>query len=177
MGFFIPTGSHCSMLPGKNQTPENDPIPRMVAYADTQPKQIILVASTGVHDILKLLDDTTLNFYCEYARDLIGRTTTDTSWSLMPVPFDDLTQTSLLFLGELDRIIMIPPTENSTPMRQVVAAWKLLKSGGVLVAMLPSALQDRADSRGRAFTGWLEGRGQNFFDPTPDGVILVLHKE
>jgi predicted RNA methylase len=63
------------------------------------------------------------------------------------------------FPSEYDRVIMNPPFEKGQDMMHVQAAYSLLKSGGVMVAIMCSNCWYREDGEYPAFREWLESIG------------------
>lgn len=58
--------------------------------------------------------------------------------------------------ADFDRIIMNPPFEKGQDMQHVLAAYSLLKPGGILVAIVCANVQYREDGDFPAFRDWLE---------------------
>jgi len=61
-------------------------------------------------------------------------------------------------LGLFDRIIMNPPFTRGQDMAHVRHAFKFLKQGGILVAILSPAFVYRSDNSSKLFRDWLELR-------------------
>lgn len=69
---------------------------------------------------------------------------------------DDFTQADPAFELSFDRVLMNPPFENLQDCEHVQHAFKFLKSGGRLVAVMSAAFAYNYTRKGQAFRDWLE---------------------
>jgi predicted RNA methylase len=73
-------------------------------------------------------------------------------------------------VGPVDRVVMNPPFTKvgvGGPLDHVYHAFKMLKSGGVLVSVLPSGVVFRQDRQHRTFRAWVE-QEHGTIAPLPD---------
>jgi len=66
--------------------------------------------------------------------------------------------------GLYDRVLMNPPFENFQDIDHVVHAYKLLKPGGLLVAMMGPSGFFRSTAKAEEFRSWIEGIGADVED-------------
>lgn len=73
--------------------------------------------------------------------------------------------------GTFDRILMNPPFEKLADIEHVQHAYKLLNTGGILVAIMSAGPFFRDIDKAQEFRDWLDDLGADY-EPLPEGTFL-----
>jgi len=144
----------------------------VVKAADLRDGQRVLEPSAGDGALIQAAYDTgrELSIYAveidrKRAQGLFGRYP-----KLAYVHDGDFLETDpeTLSAHPMDRVIMNPPFGKRVELRHVEHAFRFLREGGKLAAILPKGVMFRSDRRGREFRAWVIAHDGEFVDLPED---------
>lgn len=171
-------------VPARNLAwfPTPEPIARAVVdrvhLVSERGRLRILEPSAGEGALVRLLAEpvktwrgTPVNDWREVRHDVVAveldparaQRLRETGWCSKVYDWDFLELTSET-LGFFDRIVMNPPFDAGRDVDHVAHAWRLLRPGGQLVAIMAASVEWREDRKTRAFRELMERHGARWFD-------------
>jgi len=134
----------------------SDIVGRMIDEADIEENSLILEPSAGKGDIV----DTIIEAFPSASVDVVE--INSRLRDILEAKGHNIIEHDFLdveAVEKYDRIIMNPPFEDSQDIFQVLKAYKHLKIGGRIVAIMGEGAFFRTDKRSVAFREWLDERG------------------
>lgn len=131
-------------------------VERMLALANLQKGSIVLEPSAGMGAIAKHIEQAGANVFCVEKNEQRARALAEEGYAMKHGDFLEVRPDSL---SPFDAVLMNPPFEELQDTAHVIHAYKFLKDGGTLVAIMGESAFFRETEKARQFREWLEEVG------------------
>jgi len=160
-------------IPGYFPTPEAV-VDRMISEAGLEPDMMVLEPSAGsghIADAIRAAGIEMENLVCFEINSTLRSILTHKGHQIRAADFMDYDPTDNAMgrpWEEFDRILMNPPFEDGQDIEHVMKAYRHLKAGGRIVAIMSRGPFFRMDKKAVEFRSWLSSVG-GLSEELPDG--------